>query len=304
MRIQTFVIGCAVCTLCAGPARADEGDLTAVRGTAKAFVAAFDAGDANAIAALWTENADYRDDTGVFYHGRDAIKQAYAKFFVENPNKKLQVAVESLQQVAPDVAIEDGIAYISPPVAGPPVASRYTATHVKQQGKWLLASVRDWTAEIESNYSHLQPLEWLIGSWVVKSPGRTAETTFEWTKNKNFIKRTFTIKKGDEDFTVTTGVQLIGFDPSTGQIRSWLFDSDAGFAETVWSVVENGLVGQSTSVLMDGSKAKSKDILTRASNDRFTVQSVERTIDGKSVPDGEVREVTRVGVQSTVAQAP
>lgn len=301
MDMTRLMTAWAVLAVAVGAVRADENDLDAIRGSAKAFVEAFNARDAQAIAALWTENADYRDESGLYYHGRDAIEQGYAAFFAEHPQQKLQLSIESLHQVTPNVAVEDGIAYVSPPVEGAPVASRYTATHVRQDGGWLLASVRETSYEVPSNYAHLQPLEWLIGSWVATSPERTSHMTFEWTKNKNFIKRTFTIKKGSEDFTVTTGTQVIGYDPSTDQIRSWLFDSDAGFGETVWSVEENGLVGRSTSVLIDGSGAVSTDILTRSGDDHFTVQSVDRTIDGERVPDGDVIEVDRLEEGSTLA---
>ena len=207
----------------------------------------------------------------------------------------MEISLESVRLITPTLAVEDGVATISPPVEGRPVAGRYTATHVHQDGKWLLASVREWLIEPETNYSKLQPLEWLIGRWVGTAPDRTTETTFEWTPNKNFIKRTFTTKKGDEDFTITTGTQMIGYDASKGAIRSWLFDSDGGFAESLWSLVEDGVKGQATSVLADGSVAHSTDLLTRVTDDEFTIQSVNRTIDGETTPDGDVMKVVRIG---------
>ena len=303
MRNLMFVTACAAFCFVVDAARADENDLAEIRATAKTFVTAFNAQDAEAIAALWTENADYRDDTGLFFHGRDAIKQAYADVFAVNPQQKIEILVESIQLITPDLAIEDGIADVSPPPPGPPGASRYTATHVRQGGKWLLASVREWQEDVKSNYAHLKPLEWLIGSWEAKSPGRTSEATFEWTRNKNFIKRTFTIKLGDEDFTITKGTQLIGYDPSKGEIRSWLFDSESGFAEAVWSVKGNRIVGQSNSVLSDGSTAQSTDILTRVDNNKLTFQSVNRTIERESVDDGDMITAVRVGAETTLAQS-
>jgi uncharacterized protein (TIGR02246 family) len=272
------------------------GELDAIRGTATAFAKAFNARDAKAVAALWIENADYRDETGSFFHGRDAIEQRYAEFFAEHSGRemKMELSLESVRLITPTLAVEDGVGTISPPVPGPPVAGRYTATHVFQDGKWLLACVREWKIEVETNYSHLSPLEWLIGHWVGNAADRTTHTTFEWTKNKNFIKRTFTTKKGDEDFTMTAGTQLIGFDGSKDAIRSWLFDSDGGFVESAWSLMEDGVKGHATSVLVDGSVAHSTDLLTRITDDEFTIQSVNRTIDGESVPDGDVMKVVRI----------
>lgn len=300
MRALALVIVCTACACAAGLPKADESDLKAIRDRGAAFVAAYNAKDAEALGALWTENADYRDDTGLDYHGRDAIQRAYAAVFAEHPEWKLSLTLESSRLVTPTVAIEEGIAVISPPPAGPPGPNRYTATLVRQDGKWFIASVRESRVDVSSNYSHLRPLEWLTGSWVAKSPGRATETTFTWTKGKNLIKRTFRITTSEKgESKVTTGTQVVGYDPNTDNIRSWLFDSDDGFAESVWSVEENRFIGQTTSLLSDGSTARSTDILTRISNDEFTIQSTNRTIDGESVEDGDVIRVVRAGASGS-----
>jgi hypothetical protein len=175
---------------------------------------------------------------------------------------------------------------------------------VLKDGNWLIASVRESRVDVASNYPHLQSLEWLIGSWVAKSPGRTTETTFAWTKNKSFLKRTFRITAAEKDkSTTTTGTQVIGYDPTTGKIRSWLFDSEGGFAESVWSDEENRMVGQTRSVISDGSTGHSTDVLTRISNDEFTVQSTNRSVDGESVADGDTIRVVRVGAPGVTAKA-
>jgi hypothetical protein len=216
----------------------------------------------------------------------------------------LQLQVESSRLVTPTLAIRDGIAVISPPPAGPPGPNRYSAVLVLNDGKWLIASVRESRVDVASNYPELQPLEWLIGSWVAKSPGRTTETTFDWTKHKRFIKRTFRIMTtGKDGSKTTTGTQVIGYDPTTGKIRSWLFDSEGGFAESAWSDEENRMVGQTRSVLSDGSAAHSTDVLTRICNDEFTVQSTNRTVDGESVEDGDIIHVVRVGASGATAKA-
>jgi uncharacterized protein (TIGR02246 family) len=137
-----------------------QADLDAIRATAKAFVKAFNARDAKAIGALWLENADYRDDTGNSYVGRGAIQQKYAEFFDDQSQRemKLEISVESVRLIAPTLAVEDGVATISPPVEGRPVSGRYSAVQVRQDGKWLLASVREWSIDLETNYYRLQPL--------------------------------------------------------------------------------------------------------------------------------------------------
>jgi hypothetical protein len=173
---------------------------------------------------------------------------------------------------------------------------------VLNDGKWLIASVRESRVDVASNYPHLQPLEWLIGTWVAKSPGRTTETTFAWTKNKSFIKRTFrSTTSGKDETKITTGTQVVGYDPTTDKIRSWLFDSEGGFSESAWSDEENRMVGHTRSVLSDGSAGHSTDVLTRISDDEFTIQSTNRTVDGESVEDGDAIHVVRVGASGATA---
>ena len=304
MKRFVLVIACAALASSAGLAQADDSDLKAMDAAGKAFVAAYNAKDATTLATMWTENADYKDDTGLDLHGRDAIQRAFAAQFAEHPDWKLELHVESSRLVTPTLATRDGIAVISPPPAGPPGPNRYSATLVLQDGKWLIASVRESRVDVASNYPHLQPLEWLIGSWVAKSPGRTTETTFAWTKNKSFIKRTFrSTTSGKDETKTTTGTQVIGYDPTTGEIRSWLFDSEGGFAESAWSGEENRMVGRTRSVMADGSAGHSTDVLTRPSNDEFTIQSTNRSVDGESVKDGDALHVVRVGASGAPAKA-
>ena len=51
---------------------------------AKAFVDAFEKGDAKAVAAFWAEDGDYVDLTGRHLQGRSAIENALKDFFAEN----------------------------------------------------------------------------------------------------------------------------------------------------------------------------------------------------------------------------
>jgi uncharacterized protein (TIGR02246 family) len=304
MKRLVFVIACAAWAFSPDLAQADDSDLKAMDAAGKAFVAAYNAKDANTLATLWMDDADYKDDTGLDYHGRDAIQRAFATLFAEHPDWKLELQVQSSRLITPTLATRDGIAVISPAPAGPPGPNRYSAVLGLKDGKWLIASVRESRVDVASNYPHLQSLEWLIGSWVAKSPGRTTETTFDWTKNKSFIKRTFRITTAAKDGSkTTTGTQVIGYDPTTGKIRSWLFDSEGGFAESDWSAEEYRLVGQTRSVLSNGSAGHSTDVLTRPSNDEFTIQSTNRTVDGASVEDGDMIHAVRVGAPGATAQA-
>jgi len=58
-------------------------------------------------------------------------------------------------------------------------------------------------------------------------------TTYKWADDKRFILSDFTVQVGGNP--AMTGSQRIGWDPLRKQIRSWVFDSQGGFAEGLWA---------------------------------------------------------------------
>lgn len=268
-------------------------DEAAIKKNAEAFVAAFDKGDAKAVAAFWTEDGDYVDETGRHMKGREEIEKAFAAFFAENKGLKVQVHTESLRFVTPDVAIEDGVTSVSEPDGGPPSRDRYTLVHVKRDGQWRLSSVRDTPYAPPSNYEHLKDLEWLIGDWAdEKDNGAIGRASFEWSETQNFIVGTFSA--AFKNVQVTGGEQRIGWDAAAKQIRSWSFDDDGGFAEATWTRDGDRWVVKSERVLPDGKKIVATNVITRIDVDDITWQSKDRTVDGKAEPDVKEVKMKRV----------
>src|SRR5689334_7715299 len=73
----------------ARPAPAPEdrpADREAVRKALDGFVAAFQKGDAKAVAGHWTAEGEYISDDGATYRGHAALEKAYTEFFAKNPN--------------------------------------------------------------------------------------------------------------------------------------------------------------------------------------------------------------------------
>src|SRR5262245_26580341 len=66
-------------------------DAMALHKNAKAFVDAFNKGDAKAVAAFWIVEGDYVDQEGRHLKGRKAIEEALKGFFAENKGAKLQI---------------------------------------------------------------------------------------------------------------------------------------------------------------------------------------------------------------------
>jgi uncharacterized protein (TIGR02246 family) len=274
---------------------ADEsaGDEAAIRKAAADYVEAYQKGDAKALAALWGPDAEYLNPTsGRRVKGRQAIEQEFDRIFKQGGASQLEVTIHSIRFLTPDVAIEEGEARVTPEGEAPE-ESTYMAIHVKRDGRWLLESVRETDLPVRAtSYEHLKELEWMVGTWVDSDEEAAIETTCRWTKNKNFLTRNFRVIIGEH--VDMEGTQVIGWDPAAGRIRSWVFDSDGGFAEGVWTRKDNRWVIHSVGTLPDGGQATAINILTYIDNDTLTWQTTGREVDGEILPNVDPVTVKRV----------
>lgn len=257
---------------------------SAIQRNAEAFIEAFHKGDAAALAAFWTMDGDYTDQTGRHLQGRAAIEKAFQAYFAENKGLKLRINSNSLRFVTPDVAVEDGATEVKGADGGPATKARYTIVHVKKDGKWYLSSVRDSMFVPRTNYEHLRQMEWLIGEWVDEVEGaEVGHMAFTWSHNQGFIVNAYSTTA--KNVLLSSGTQWIGWDPSAKRYRSWTFDSMGGFGEGSWTKDGNKWIIKSNAVLQDGRKMTTTNIVRRIDADTISWQGKERTLDGKPIPD-------------------
>lgn len=274
-------------------ARGEEKDKDALAKRGDAFVEAFHKGDARALAGFWTPDGDYTDQTGKVLKGRAAIEKAFKSLFSEHKGLKLHIESLSLDFVTPEVAVEDGINEVLTADGAPPSRARYTIVHVKKDGQWYLARVREAPYAPPGNYDHLRGLEWTIGDWAGEGEnGQVERLSVSWADNQNFIHATFstTIK----NLVVGSANQWIGWDPIKKTIRSWIFDATGGFGES--TIAQNGKTWtiKSNSVRQDGKKATATYVLTSVDADTFTLQAKDRTVDGEKLPDSKPIKMKRL----------
>jgi uncharacterized protein (TIGR02246 family) len=263
-------------------------DEAAIAANAEAFVAAFQKGDAKAVAAFWAPEGTYTDLTGRQMKGREAIEKVFTELFATNKGLRVGISSESLQFITPEVAVEEGVTEVFPADGGPPSRARFSNVHVKKNGQWLLSTVKDSAFDPPSNYEHLRGLEWAIGEWASESTqGAVEHISLSWTETRNFIIGSFstTVK----DVSVGSAKQWIGWDPQAKRIRSWSFDDTGAFGEGTWTNDGDKWVIKSTTVLQDGKKATATYILGHVDADTITLEVKDRTADGNALPD--VKEV-------------
>jgi uncharacterized protein (TIGR02246 family) len=274
---------------------ADEqtGDKEALLNNAKAFVDAFEKGDAGAVAGFWAEDGEFVDLTGRRLQGRPAIEEAFKDFFAENKGVKLRIDINSVRFVGPNLAIEDGITSLISPDGKSPSQASYTNVHVKKDGHWVLESVEEAPYTPPGNSEHLRELEWTIGDWVDDGDGpEIARVSLEWSPDGNFIISTQDVTSRDTLVSRTT--EWIGWDPSTSQIRSWSFDAGGGTAEGVWSNQGDQWIIKTNAIMPDGKKLAATNVITRTGPEAVTWQSKDRTLDGKPLPDLDEIKMKRV----------
>jgi len=267
-------------------------DIDAIRAASEAFVAAFNKKDAKAVAALWTEDGQYSDNTGRVFAGRKAIADAYAEFFAKNPDAQMQIVVDALRLLSSDAAIEDGRAMVALKADGPSSASGYTAIHVKVDGKWLMATVRDAPGSVSSPSQNAADLQWLVGTWVAEEYGVKTESVCSWVVGKSFLERKHTTTRPDG--TTASGVQLIGWNPQGGYVQSWNFTSDGGHAIGIWMPIEGGWQAKVYGTTGDGIPTSAVNVLRRLDHNAYAWQSVRRFLGESALPDTDEIVIKRL----------
>ena len=105
------------------------------------------------------------------------------------------------------------------------------------------------------------------------------------------MTRAFKVSVGNR--VAVSGMQIIGWDAADKKIRSWVFDSDGGCGEGVWTHKGNRWYIKQVGVLPDGQRSSEVNILTKVDDNTFTWQSTNREIDGEVQPNIDEIKVVR-----------
>ena len=198
------------------------------------YAAAYSQGDPQAVARLFTTDAEYVKDNGqACTAAKPSAKAARATLHqfqgsqTRNQNDLLPAARARCVlganrgdgQAARRRHDDDAV----PPDRG------------QAHGEWLIAEAREGneTASAAESSAPLDALAWMIGEWVDTSDRVDVHISCDWFANKHFLVRSFSVTTdGQMDLQ---GTEIVGYDPTTKQIRSWVFDSDGSFSEGVWT---------------------------------------------------------------------
>lgn len=296
MTYRLFAVSLMVAAIgAAGPTAraADDADnavVTAVRKSSEQFVTLFNAGKVDELSAAFLPKGEVVDDEGKVYQGPAEIKDLLTAFFKQFPGAKLALDAESIRPVGP-VAIEEGTRTMTTADGALKSQFHYIALWAKTEKGWQLASIRDFADDpTPTPNERLQPLAWLVGDWLNEGADGKVAITYRWSDDKNYLLGDFQMTSADGAKRKSS--QRIGWDAAAGKIRSWLFDADGGFAEGVWTIVDDGAVIKSSSVNPNGDSASvTMNIITK-DKDHFTMEGTDRIIGDNLEDDFEIT-VTR-----------
>lgn len=277
------------------PALAVSAEEAAIRKASQEFASAFEKGDATVIANFFTENGEYVDEGGEPIQGREAIRKAYESFFANRKNVKVESTTDQIRFLGPGVAIEEGLFSVRVD-DGPTQTSHFSTLFVRENDQWRMAMVKEWTTP-EIVQPSMADLEWLIGTWKSGDDAARAETTYTWLPGRAFIQSKFTVETSGENQepSKVSGSQIIGVNPATGMVQSWTFGGEGGVGEATWSYEDGRWVIRSVGHLPDGSVTTATNLLTQKGANEFSWRSVERSLNGESLPDLDAVVVQRAG---------
>lgn len=250
----------------------------------ESYVEAFNKRDAKKLASLWAEDGEYiNPETGEIITGRDEIEKAFEERFQLLGSVQLEAKIKSITFPSEKEALEIGTLRASIP-GKKPIESAFKVFFENQNGNWLISAIRLVDIEEAPNhFQHLKDLSWLIGDWIDEDEDVEIQSSYKWDSSKNFIYETFSVTT--EGSLELEGTQIIGWDPVKKTIRSWLFDTDGTFGESIWVKKGNAWVIESAQTLADGRQASAIHVYTPIDQNSYTMESSGREVGSQLLPN-------------------
>jgi uncharacterized protein (TIGR02246 family) len=255
-----------------------------------ALAKAYNARDPKAFSELFTPQGEFIDADDNVFDSHEAIAAEFQALFEINPKKgSVDLSFDEIREISPGILSVDGVATFSDAQAKDEDREAddvdFSALLVKQvKGDWLFASIRsEGEGTARSPHARLKQLEWLIGEWVDEGDDSTLHKTTRWSEDGNFIVSDFLIRTAGRK--VMSGSQRIGWDGSLDKFKSWVFDSEGGHAEGIWTAIEDRWVVKMTGVRPDGDACSANHIYEPMGADAYLFSVTDCIIGDETAPD-------------------
>lgn len=257
-----------------------------IRDLLATFVKAYTDANVAAITEVFSDDALVVDTAGNEVKGKKAIGEMYGNSLQESPGLRLESELKDIRFITPDVARAEGRSRITTPNGDASEYNRYSTLVVSRGGRWHVAEIREYPLPPEDvpNSERLKELGWMVGDWVDESGENKVTSNIRWTDNKSYLIRNYHVEI--QGHKATSGIMLIGWDPQTAQIKSWVFDSEGGHGEGLWTRTDDSTwVVKAQGVLRDGRPTSATQIHQTVNKDSVKTSSIDRIIGGQIAPD-------------------
>jgi len=284
-----FICACILVVLLCSRApsddKASDKNSEVVKKALAALSAAFNAHDAKAIGELFTQSGEFISGDDDVFEGREAITKEFAALFENKQKNKIELTAEDIREISPGILTVECVASFPAGEDSEAAEVDFVALLVKQSdARWLLASVRsEGERSLRSPHAHLKRLEWLLGEWVDESDESTMHTNSRWSDDGHFILTDFAIHVAGRK--AMSGTQRIGWDGSLDKFKSWVFDSEGGHSEGIWTEIDDRWVVKATGVRPDGEACSATHTYERKGADAYLFSVTDRIVGDESQPD-------------------
>lgn len=108
-----------------------------------AYVSAYNAGDAKAVASLYTKSASVLGEYGALVTGSDRLQNTLTAAFAQSARPKIEDKPSHSSAISADVIVTQGVSHVTP--ADPtrqPVDTLYTRVLVREGDNWRIAATQ------------------------------------------------------------------------------------------------------------------------------------------------------------------
>lgn len=257
-----------------------------VVGAGKKLIDAFNQGNAGQVVDLFLPDAELIDESGTVYLGKDEIGGLLKSFFEKYPGVKTVSQIESIRLIG-GLALLDGSRTMMDKEGKSFSLVRYASIWKKTDAGYKIISLRDIAEPIPPTPKEaLETIAWLVGSWVNEGSDGKVELDYRWAEDGNFIVGDLVVAAPDGR-QVMKSFQRIAWDATEGSFRSWTFDSDGGWGESLWSPSDQGWTLESKAVTPTGARGSVRVSIVPENDNRFKIVGTNRLSDGVAEPDYE-----------------
>ena len=254
----------------------------------RSYVEAINGRRFEALADQWTAGAELSEGGGLIV-GREAIVASIRDWLETNSESRIAIRLTGIKALGASAARVRGVMSFTRKPGTKPIETRFESLRVLEGATWRLAESTVEPSQVDA----LESLVWMVGTWRATDPdsGATIDASYQRVAGGHLILGGIRHRAPVRDGLPATEidvVELVYPDKMTSSVRSWVFDSTGARAEGVFETDGTSFNRRFIGTTADnaaGDVARWVQVIVPTGDSTCTMQSIERTLDGRPLPD-------------------